>query len=194
MITLSEKERKKRVKIDEEMIQKINEEYAECANMAEVARRLGISSSTVKKYLNEDNLSIVDREYDDFDALWFYVYRLFGKTPEGDPVSKWNITQMKRFRTMGISYRAQLLTLKFFYEVEKNPIKKEYCTVGIIPYILDRSKTYYEHVDKKQEQIIEEIEKQLEIDRKEIPYDPSKYRGNKRKKKTIDLDSIGDES
>jgi len=48
--------RKARVKIDDEMIKKINELFAAWRNMARVARELGISASTVKNHLSEENL------------------------------------------------------------------------------------------------------------------------------------------
>lgn len=87
--------RKARVKIDDEMIARINTEFASCKNMAEVARKLGISSSTVKNHLSEENLMLKSKLNDDRDALWFYIYRLFG--PDGDkPVSDWNVTQMQK--------------------------------------------------------------------------------------------------
>ena len=180
---------KKRVKVDEELIQKINELYKSCKNMSQVAKERGISPSTVKNHLTEENLKLKDKLNDDRDALWFYIYKLFG--PDDDkPVSDWNVTQMQKFNRMGMGYRAQLLTLKWYYEVKKNPVKKEYKTIGIIPYVYDQAALYYKKQESKAKEIAEAIEKQLEQDRIEIQYNPSDYIGTKKKKKLIDLDSV----
>ncbi len=180
---------KKRVKVDEELVNKINELYKSYKNMSQVAKELGISPSTVKNHLSEENLELKNRINDDRDALWYYIYRLFG--PDDDkPVSDWNITQMQKFNRMGMGYRAQLLTLKWYYEIKKNPIKKEYKTIGIIPYIYDDAARYYKTQEARVKEIEEAIEKQLEQDRIEIQYNPNDYIGKKKKKKLIDLDSI----
>ena len=181
--------KKKRVKVDDELVEKINQLYRSYKNMAQVAKELGISSSTVKNHLTEENLKLKDKVNDDRDALWYYIYRLFG--PDGDkPVSDWNVTQMQKFNRMGMGYRAQLLTLKWFYEIKRNPIKKEYKTIGIIPYVYDEAALYYKTQDARVKEIEEAIEKQLEQDRIEIQYNPNDYIGKKKKKKLIDLDSI----
>lgn len=186
-------EKKTRVKVTPELIEKINELYAKNCNMAATAKELGISSSTVKKYLNDDNLKKKDAESDDFDALWYYIIRLFGPFEEDEPVSKWNITQIKKFRKDGISYRAQLLTLKYFYEVRKNTTEKSNGSIGIIPYVLDDSRRYYESMERKQKEILESIQKQLEVDRVEIKYNPKDYVGKNKKKKLINLDELGED-
>ena len=154
--------KKKTVKLDEELVQKINELYKSCKNMSQVAKELGISPSTVKNHLTEENLKLKDKLNDDRDALWFYIYKLFG--PDDDkPVSDWNVTQMQKFNRMGMGYRAQLLTLKWYYEVKKNPVKKEYKTIGIIPYVYDQAALYYKKQESKAKEIAEAIEKQLDL-------------------------------
>ena len=111
-----EKEPKKKTKIDEETIQKINQRYSECRNMSQVARELSIAPTTVKKYLTKENLQLKQTESDDRDALWYYIFKLFGEYSEDKPVSDWNITQMQKFRKQGMPYRGQLLTLQYFYD------------------------------------------------------------------------------
>jgi predicted transcriptional regulator len=180
----------KRVKVDEELIAQINEKYKSCKNMAQVAKELGISPTTVKNHLSEENLKLKERVNDDRDALWFYIHRLFGPDADGRPVSEWNVTQMMKFNRQGMGYKSQLLTLKWFYEVEKNPIQEKYKTIGIIPYVYDKAALYYKTQEKKRIEVEEAIEKQLEQDRIEIKYNPSDYIGAKKKKKMIDLDQI----
>ena len=99
--------------------------------MAEVARQLNISTTTVKNHLSKENLNLSKRQNDDRDALWYYIYRLFGQATEEKPVSDWNITQMMKFKKQGMPYRGQLLTLKYFYEVKKNSIKKANGSIGM---------------------------------------------------------------
>lgn len=158
--------------------------------MAQVAKELGISPTTVKNHLSEENLKLKERVNDDRDALWFYIHRLFGPDTDGRPVSEWNVTQMMKFNRQGMGYKSQLLTLKWFYEVEKNPIQEKYKTIGIIPYVYDKAALYYKTQEKKRIEVEEAIEKQLEQDRIEIKYNPSDYIGAKKKKKMIDLDQI----
>lgn len=181
---------KKRVKVDEELIVQINEKYKSCKNMAQVAKELGISPTTVKNHLSEENLKLKEKVNDDRDALWFYIHRLFGPDTDGRPVSEWNVTQMMKFNRQGMGYKSQLLTLKWFYEIEKNPIQEKYKTIGIIPYVYDKAALYYKTQEKKRIEVEEAIEKQLEQDRIEIKYNPSDYIGAKKKKKMIDLDQI----
>lgn len=181
--------KKKRVKIDEELINQINEKYKSYKNMAQVAKELGISATTVKNHLNEENLKLKEKVNDDRDALFFYIYHLFG--PDGDqPVSNWNITQMIKFNKMGMNYKAQLLTLKYYYEIKKNPVKEEYKTIGLLPFIFDDASAYYKNQEKRQKEIEAAIEKQLEQDRIEIKFNPADYMGARKKKKMIDLNSI----
>lgn len=183
-------EKKSRTKVTSELIEKINEEYTKCKNMTEVAKKLNISASTVKKHLSEDNIKLSKQQNDDRDALWYYIYRLFGQAEEDKPVSDWNITQMMKFKRQGMPYRGQLLTLKYFYEVRKNSIQKSNGSIGIIPFVYDEARLYYSKLEQKQKEIGDMIQKQLEKDRIEIKYSPSDYIGKKKKKKPINLDSI----
>lgn len=187
-----EKEPKKKTKINEETIQKINQRYAECKNMAQVARELGIAPTTVKKYLTEENLQLKQTESDDRDALWYYIFRLFGEYSEDKPVSDWNITQMQKFRKQGMPYRGQLLTLQYFYDIRKNSKDRSNGSIGIIPFIYDEARLYYEKQAKKADEIGRAIQKQLEQDRIEIKYNPSDYIGKKTRRKLIDLNEIGE--
>lgn len=185
-----EEKKKTRTKVTPELIEKINKEYANYKNMSKVAQILGISPSTVKNYLSEENIKLSKQINDDRDALWFYIYRLFGQAAEDKPVSDWNITQMMKFKNQGMPYRGQLLALKYFYEVKKNSIDKSNGSIGIIPWIWEESRTYYSKIEQKQKEIGEAIQQQLERDRLEIKYNPSDYIGKKRKKKEINLDTI----
>lgn len=177
-------------RITQEQIEQINEIYQNCKNMSQTARELNISVQTVKRYLTKESLSLKDSLNDDRDALFYYIFHLFGKESNGDPVSKWNLTQMSKFNSQGISYKMQLLTLKWYYEIQKNPIKSQYRTIGIIPFIVNDAGSYYKREQQKRNEIEKNIKQQLEKDRIEVQYNPADYIG--RKKKMIDLNSIVD--
>ena len=179
-----------RTKVTPELIEKINEEYSKYRSLKKVAEELGISSATVKKHLSEENLNLKNAEKDDLDALFYYIIRLFGIVSEEEPVSKWNIVQMQKFKNQGMPYRGQLLTLKYFYEVKHNSTKKSNGSIGIISHVFSEAEAYYRTEAKRAEEISESIKRQLEQDRKEIKYNPSDYIGKKKKKKLIDLNSI----
>ena len=163
--------------------------------MSQVARDMGITPATVKAHLSEENLKIVSNEYNDRDALFFYIYRLFGEQSEDQPVTKWNIVQMQKFRKQGMPYRGQLLTLKYFYEVKHGDKRKAKGSIGIIPFVYEEARLYYEKQAKKAEEITQMIQNQLERDRIEIKYDPVNYfsrEKRKKKEKLIDLETLGD--
>jgi len=183
-----------KAKITDEVKQQINEIYQQTRNKTEVSRQLGISFSTVENYLTDESRALVESEWDDRDALWYYIYRLFGQVSETNPVSTWNITQMNKFKAQGMSYRGQLLTLKYFYEVKKGSIERSKGSIGIIPYIWDESKAYYLKLGEKQQEVADAIKAQLEKDRVEIKYTPSSYmKKRKKKKQEIDISKIKEE-
>ena len=115
----------------EDKIDLINETYLKTLNYEKTAKIIGCTSSTVKRYLTDESLKKGEEKMQDWDALYFYVYRLFGHHSEDEPVSMHNITQMHRYFDKGMTYRGQLLTLKYFYEVQKKPVKPQYKTVGM---------------------------------------------------------------
>lgn len=188
--TANPSHKRQKTKVTEELKQEINENFALSNSLAAVAEQLHISSATVKKYLTEENLVSLGKKSEDWDALWYYVYRLFGEQSPDEPVSNWNVVQMQKFSLQGMTFRGQLLTLKYFYEVKCNSIEKSRGSVGIIPYIYQESKMYYSSIAQKQKEILDSIQKQLEKDRVEIKYNPSCYRTKKRNKKKIDLKEI----
>lgn len=120
-----------RVKITDEIIEEINKNFSISNNLSLVARQMDISPATVKKYLTEENLESLAKRNEDWDALWYYVYRLFGEQSPDQPISDWNIVQMTKFRAQGMTFRGQLLSLKYFYEIKKNKIEKAHGSIGM---------------------------------------------------------------
>lgn len=93
------------IKITPEIIEKINQSYLQTLNLSKTAKQIGCSSSTVKKYLTKECLELAEEKLQDWDALYFYVYRLFGHHSDNEPVSVRNIVQMHRFYEKGMTYR-----------------------------------------------------------------------------------------
>lgn len=184
-------ESKKKTKITPELEQEINKRYQECRNMAQVAREFEITAATVKRHLNKESLALNEKEKDDRDALFYYIYKLFGPVNDEQPVSTHNLAQMQKFRKQGMPYQGQLLTLKYFYEVEGHTTERSNGSIGIIPYAYTRAKLYYTRQAAKAAQINAAIQRQLEQDRITIQYNPNDYFG-KKKKKTIDLNTLGE--
>lgn len=183
-------QRKERTKITPEIEAEINRLYSEYPNLSEVGKKIGIAPQTVKKHLSEENLNLLHTQYDDKEALCYFIYKLFGC----EPVSQWNLTQIERFKKQGINYKAQLLSLKYFFEVKKSPVEKAHSSVGIIPWVYSEAKAYYLSEAKRREEFEVSLKKQLEQDRITINYNPRDYwGGGRKKKKEIDLNSIGED-
>lgn len=183
---------KKKTVVTPELIERINKLYYEYRNMTKVSDELGIAVSTVSKYLSEENIALKKKEMDDRDALFYYIHRLFGPV-KGKAISKWNLTQISRFRQKGYTYQGQLLTLKYFFEVKKSPITKANGSIGIIDFVYDEAKAYYLAQAKRADAVNAAIKEQLARDRVEIKYNPNDYFGRNRKKKQIDLNSLVEE-
>lgn len=158
--------------------------------MAQVGREFGISATAVRAHLTEESLALKEQEINDRDALFFYIFRLFGRYSEDKPVSPWNLTQMQKFKSQGIPYRGQLLTLQYFFDICHNSIEKSNGSIGIIPYKLEEAKAYYKKKEAKSKEITEGIARQLEKDRVEININPADYFKKGKKKKLIDLSTI----
>lgn len=79
----------------------------------------------------------------DYEALVNYVEKLFGVDYVSAKVAK----QIKDFReTYGYTYSGMLGTLVYWYEERKATIDKANNGIGIIPYIYDQAKEYYEKI------------------------------------------------
>lgn len=180
----------KKSEITNEIAQNINDVFSKNKSLAITARKIGTSIAVVKDFLTEENLKIVKKNYEDRDALWYYMVRLFGVYSEESPVNPSNIFIMERNRKEGMPYAGQLLALKYFYEVQKNPIREDKKTLGIVKWIWQDAAAYYNRQAKRQKEIEQMIQEQLEKDRIEIKYKPSYSTKKNKRKKEIDLNSI----
>lgn len=175
------------VEITPEIVDKINQLYSENKSASQIAKQLHIKSSQVYSNLNEENKKRKENQYKARDALWYYIIRLFGVNSKEEPVSEQNIILMNRFNKQGISYSEQYLTLKYYYEITRHIVREQYKTIGLIPYIYEQARTYYLAQKKKQEELEQDMIRQLNIDRKEIKVVRTQ---KKKKKKKINIEEL----
>lgn len=99
--------------------------------------------------------------------------------------------QMESFiKKYKYSYKGMYFALKYFYEVRKGDWQKSENGVGILPYIYDESRNYWEKKFVENNSIIESIEKQIQqrYNRpKTLVYKPKEER-----KKTVKTYNIND--
>ena len=97
--------------------------------------------------------------------------------------------QRQRFiQKMGYTNEGILNALKYFYGVKKESPQKSGNRIGIIPYVYDEAKIYYEELSKRQKKIKEDIQKQMKEEKVVIHIRAPEKETNK---DLIDLDSIG---
>ena len=71
------------------------------------------------------------------------------------------VRQCKDFKTKyKYSYNGIYLSLKYFYGVKKMSPEKSNNRIGIVPYVYEEARTYYENLNKKKELINANIYKQ----------------------------------
>jgi predicted transcriptional regulator len=170
-------------RIAQEQIEQIYVLYEKMHNKSAVAKELGISVGTVTRYLNQDPQAIKVQQQlaNDKKELVDYIILLFH-----EDISKWNLTQIEKFRKQGITYKQTYQTLKYFYEIRKMPITKK--TIGIVPHVIDEARAYWDGQRQKQNDFQEAIEKQNEQEKITVQISPQKR--HKKIKKTIDLNEI----
>lgn len=171
-------------KLSQETIDKIPALYEKYGTYTGVARELGVAPATVKRYLVKDEdepKAEISQEKLDWNELYEYIKELFGE------VSKKNITLARRYQKKGIGYKAQYMTLKFFYEVEHASIEKSKGSIGIIPHIVARAERYYMNKAKLSDGVAVGVKNQLEQSKIKVNYNPSAAR---RQKNFIDLNSV----
>lgn len=131
-------------------------------------------------YIHQD--CITPEEWDK-SRLHKYITELFGLKAPG-PV---NMALIKKFiSNNGYTYKSIYYTLKYYYEIKHGSIEKADERIGIVPYIYEEAKQYYENLQKTQIKILNNVEKHLNMEEKTLII---KHAPNS-KKKTIDLEGL----
>lgn len=115
--------------------------------------------------------------------LYGYINELFHLKAPGPA----NLTLIKKFHTEnGYSYKSIYYTLKYYYEVKHNSTTKAQSRIGIVPYVYDEAKEYYDNITRTQTAVLKSVEKQLSQEESIIVVKSAPHR----KKKTIDLGDL----
>ena len=176
-----------KVNITDEIKEQINNYFSFSLNYAETAREFGISVSVVKNCLTKENLDAAAAQSKDKHLLVQYIEELFGE------ISSWNCVQMSKFKKNGINYKAQYLTLKYWFEVKQSDKLKANGSIGIIPHVVDQAREYYLSKMHRRKLNEEKLIQQKSNEHIEVSYTPGEYFiAPNRKKKLIDLDSLSD--
>ena len=147
----------------------------------EVREEEAIYNTKTKRYYHEACYQeLLNRK-----ALCDYVCSLFNYKKPSVKIYQ----QMNSYYERGISYADMLLTLKYFYEIEKNDVNKSQGGIGIIPYALDRAKEYISLEEIEKNKLIEKFErKATEI--KETKTIIVKEKPKEKNRKNIDIDTL----
>ena len=92
------------------------------------------------------------------EELMDYICFLFGLKAPGPVV----YSQLKNFLAKGYTYQGILYSLKYFYDIKKNSLKKSNQAIGIVPYVYDEAQEYYKNMAEKQNQLKEVIAEQMQ--------------------------------
>lgn len=88
--------------------------------------------------------------------LFAYCCTLWGLKAVGPQIAN----QAKQYYKQGYSFKGMRSTLYYFYEIKHND-KNKYKgkeTIGIIPYVYEEAKQYFETIEHKKQQISYQIE------------------------------------
>lgn len=166
----------------------------------ECEKQLQIKRNTVICQICRCNINKITDEYekmstgyvhkkcisaDDKDRLELYDYiaQIFHLKAPGPA----NVNLVRKFHVeYGYSYKSIYYTLKYCYEIKRIPIDKAQNRIGIVPYVYDEAKEYYESLTKTQNKILVNVGKQLEKEENVVVIKSAPHR----KKKTIDLEGL----
>ncbi len=119
----------------------------------EVKEEEAIFNTKTKRYYHEACYqSLLDRK-----NLCDYICEVYGYK---GPTPKM-YQQMTAYYERGISYADMLLSLKYFYEVEKGDPNKAQQGIGIIPYVIDRAKEYATLEELEKKKLLEKFEQKI---------------------------------
>ena len=117
-----------------------------------------LTDEYIKKNSGYIHKSCISTEEIERTELYNYICEIFKlKTP--GPV---NIKLVNKFHDeLNYSYKSMYYTLKYYYEIKKNSIEKAQQRIGILPYVYDEAKSYYDNLTNTQNIILHNVEKQF---------------------------------
>jgi len=127
--------------------------------------------------------SCISTDEKDKIELSNYICELFHLKAPG-PV---NNKLISKFHTEnGYSYKSMYYTLKYHFEVKKGSVEKAQSRVGIIPYVYDEAKKYYDGLAETKNKLHNSVKKQLNQKEEVIVIKVAP----KKKKRNIDLEDL----
>lgn len=94
-----------------------------------------------------------------------YIDKIYSFLKE-DLLINYNFLQCEKQRAcyvkdLGYTNKGILDALKYFYLVKKMTPEKSGNRIGIVPYIYNEAKEYYENIEKKKEQLVQVVSEQI---------------------------------
>lgn len=99
------------------------------------------------------------QQYLDKKELYETICRIFKLKAPGPK----NNAYISKFHNAGMTYKGMTHTLKYFYDIKRNSIAKSNEGIGIIPYVYDEAKHYYNKDKIAEKKATEALEKNKEI-------------------------------
>lgn len=131
-------------------------------------------------YVHESCVSTADK---DKAELCNYICEIFHLKTPGPANNK----LISKFHTEnGYSYKSMYYTLKYHFEVKNGSVEKAQERIGIIPYVYDEAKKYYDNLSATRNRLSHTVEEQIKQKEEVIII----RNAPKRKKKDIDLEGL----
>lgn len=107
--------------------------------------QIGYNKFAHKRCVELEKQSKIEQQEKDYKNLTDYIKKLFNIKNLTANIIK----QIRDFRIeYNLTYNEMLLTLVYWYEVRKAPLERAEKRIGIIPYVCEDAKKYYEAIER----------------------------------------------
>lgn len=157
-------------------------------------RFICIECAPLHNYLHFDNFDIVDgkivqtspldglSELEQRAKLISLIYLIFN-----NEVSKSAHRLINVYLKKGYSYLDMIRTLEYFYIIKKHSTAKANNSIGIIPYVIEDARKYYQ---TKNNQLLQKYNEMLKAQQRETKYEVVQIKEEDKKVKQIDMTSL----
>lgn len=133
------------------------------------------------------HLKCYEKNYQPDDSFIEEIYKLLKELGGNYQFLQCEKQRQQFVQKFGYTNEGIYYALKYYYFVEKGDYNKSEGRIGIVPYVYDRAKSYYNNLEKEQKA----IGKVVAAQKKENPIQMEIKKGRKSpKKKYIDLNSL----
>lgn len=128
------------------------------------------------RYRDKNYHSDCAEEAKNRDELGQYIVDLFHLKAPGPR----NYAMIKKFYEENhFTYKGMLYSLKYFYEIKNNPIDKANQSIGIIPWVYEEAKEYFERIVNKTNTLTKIVSEQMEKEEPSVEIKVNKRKANK---------------